>query len=129
MVQGTFPNAGARSAPLLGRARDDRYAQRVDVSVRRESDGRFLVKLATDEQEVNVRLSAVDLRALVGSGHWSEPGIMQAGESAGVPVFWASDGNQARLLIGHDDQTRADAITVPFTAVDEIVRGALRGHP
>jgi hypothetical protein len=98
----------------------------VDVSVQREADGRFLVKLATDEREVDVRLSAADLRALVGSAHWSERGIMRAGESAGAPVYWASDGNQARLLIGRDDfETRDVAITVPFRVVDEIVRGTL----
>jgi hypothetical protein len=97
----------------------------VQVSVQREADGRFLVKLATDKREIKVRLSAGDLRALVGSAHWSERRIMRAGESAGAPVFWASDGNQARLLIGHDDETRDDAITVPFRVVDEIVRGTL----
>jgi len=105
---------------------NDCYARRVDVSVQREADGRFSVKLATDEREVNVRLSATDIRALVGSAHWSERGIMRAGESAGAPVFWASDGNHARLLIGRDDvETRDVAITVPLRVVDEIVRGTL----
>jgi hypothetical protein len=89
------------------------------------------VKLATDEWEVNVRLSATDIRALVGSAHWHERGSMRAGESAGAPVFWASDGKQARLLIGHDDETRDVAITIPFRVVDEVVRGANRepAHP
>jgi hypothetical protein len=98
----------------------------VDVSVQREADGRFLVKLATDEREVKVRLSATDIRALVGSAHWSERGTVQAGESAGAPVFWASDGNNVRLLIGRDDvETRDVAIAFPFRVVDEIVRGAV----
>jgi hypothetical protein len=97
----------------------------VDVSVQREGDGRFLVKLATDEREVNVRLSATDIRALVGSTHWRERGFMRAGESAGAPVFWASDGKQARLLIGNDDETRDVAVTIPFRVVDEVVRGAI----
>jgi hypothetical protein len=97
----------------------------VDVSVQREADGRFLVKLTTDERDVDVRLSSPDIRALVGS-HWSERGILRAGESAGAPVFWASDGNQARLLIGNDGVKTPDvAFTVPFRVVDEIVRGAL----
>lgn len=94
----------------------------MDVSVQRESDGRLSVKLVADEREVGVRLSATDLQALVGSAHWSEGGTLQAGESAGVPVLWASDGNRAKLLIGHDDPTRDDAITVPFSVLDEIVR-------
>jgi hypothetical protein len=101
------------------------YARRVDVSVQREADGRFLVELAADEREVKVRLSATEIGALIKSAHWSERGIIQAGESAGAPVFWTSDGKQARLLIGHDDETRDVAITVPFRVVDEIVRGAI----
>jgi hypothetical protein len=100
------------------------YARRVDVSVRRGSDGRFAVTLVADEQDVSLRLSASEIRALVTSAHWSVRGTMRAGESSGAPVFWASDGDQATLLIGHDDGT-ADAITVPFTIVDRIVRAAL----
>jgi hypothetical protein len=77
----------------------------VDVSVEREGDGRFLVQLAGDEWELAVRLTESDLRELVRSAHWSERGTMRAGESAGgLPVFWASDGDQARLLIGRDGE-------------------------
>jgi hypothetical protein len=101
----------------------------VDVSVQREADGRFFVTLAADEREVNVRLSAADIRVLVKSAHWSERGIVRAGESAGAPVFWASDGTQTTLLMGHDDDTRNVAITVPFRAVDQIVRGAIGFGP
>ena len=85
------------------------------------------MKLASDEREVELRLSTTDIRALVGSAHWSERGTMPAGESAGAPVFWASDGKQATLLIGHDE-ARDVAITVPFSVVDEIVKGALRSE-
>ena len=52
------------------------------------------------------------------------------GVSAGAPVFWASDGKQARLLIGNDDETRDVAVTIPFRVVDEVVRAAIgRGMP
>jgi hypothetical protein len=96
------------------------------VSVRREADGRFLVRLATDERGVNVRLSTSDIRLIVESAHWRERGIMRAGESAGAPVFWASDGNHVSVLIGRDGvETRDVAFTVPFAVVDEIVRGTL----
>jgi hypothetical protein len=101
----------------------------VDVSVEREGDGRFLVQLVGDEWEVAVRLTESDLRELVGSAHWSERGTMRAGEAGGLPVFWASDGDQARLSIGRDDEARDVAVTIPFTVVDEIVRGALRAQP
>jgi len=75
---------------------------------------------------VSLRLAPTDLQALVGSARWSDRGTLRAGESGGAPVFWASDGNQAKLLIGHDDATRDDAITVPFSVLDEIIRGAIR---
>jgi hypothetical protein len=101
----------------------------VEVSVQREAADQFLVKLATDEWEANVRLSATDIRALVGSAHWHQRGTMQAGESAGAPVFWASDGKQARLLIGNDGQTGDVANIIPFRVVDEVVRRAIRVVP
>jgi hypothetical protein len=97
----------------------------VDVSVQREADGRLLATLAADEREVEVRLSGADIGALVGSAHWYERGTLRAGESAGAPVFWASDGVQAMLLIGHEDETRDVAITVPLRVLDQIVRGAI----
>ena len=98
----------------------------MDVSVQREVDGRFLVKLAGDEQVVNVCLSASEVRALVGSAHWSERGTMRAGESEGAPVLWASDGSHAKVLIRPDDVANRDiAINVPFRVLDEIVRGSL----
>jgi hypothetical protein len=115
----------ARTRPVFDS--NDRYARCVDVSVQREADGRLLVKLATHERAINLRLSATDIRALVGSAHWSERGTMRAGESAGAPVFWASDGNEATLLIGHAE-ARDVAITIPFRVVDEIVKGALRSE-
>jgi hypothetical protein len=101
----------------------------VEVSVQREAADQFLVKLATDEWEVNIRLSATDIRALVGSAHWHQRGTLQAGESAGAPVFWASDGKQARLLIGNDGQTGDVANIIPFRVVDEVVRRAIRVVP
>jgi hypothetical protein len=80
------------------------------------------VKLATDEWEVNVRASAGDFLKLaeIRSANWNQRGTVRAGESAGAPVFWTNEGDQATLLIGHDDETWDVAITVPV--VDEIVR-------
>jgi len=100
----------------------------VDVGVEREADGRLLVKLATDEWEANVRLSGEDVAALadIRSASWNERQAVRAGESAGAPVFWASEGDQVTLLIGHDDETCDVAITVPLTVVDGIVREAQR---
>jgi hypothetical protein len=102
----------------------------VDVGVAREGDGRYLVQLAGDEWEVAIRLTEADLHELVRSAHWSERGTLRAGESAaGSPVSWASDGDQARLLIGPDDEARDVAVTIPFRVVTDIVRGVLRVQP
>ena len=119
---GDFPHAGPA---------EEGYARRVDVSVEREADGRLLVKLGTDAWEVNVRASADDFLGLaeVRSAGWQERHTLRAGESAGAPVFWATEGDQATLLIGLDDETWDVAFTLPLTVVDEIVREASRrGH-
>jgi hypothetical protein len=102
----------------------------VDVSVEREADGGLLVKLATDEWEVNVRGSVDDFLKLaeIRSTNWNERGSLRAGESAGAPVFWASEGNQATLLIGNDDETWDVAITVPVPVVEQIGDEAVREH-
>lgn len=103
-------------------AGDGVYARVVDVSVEREADGRLLVKLATDEWEVNVRGSADDLAKLteIRSADWDGRAALLAGESAGAPVFWTSQGNDATLLIGRDDETWDVAITVPLMVVEQI---------
>ena len=100
----------------------------MNVSVEREADGRLLVKLGTDAWELNVRASADDLLALaeIRSARWNERRTLRAGESAGAPVFWASEGNRATLLVGHDDESWDVAMTVPLMVVDEIVREVQR---
>jgi hypothetical protein len=96
----------------------------VDVSVEREVNGRFLVKLQTDACEVNVRASIGDLMRLteIRSADWSQRRSIAAGESAGASVFWASVDDHAALMIGHDDETWDVSVTLPFDLVDEIVR-------
>jgi hypothetical protein len=94
----------------------------------READGRLLAKLAANEWEVNVRLSGEDLAALgdVRAASWNQRRTVHAGESAGAPVFWASEGDQGMLLIGDDDETWDVAFAVPLTVIDEIVREGRR---
>jgi hypothetical protein len=100
----------------------------VDVSVEREADGRLLAKLAAHEWEVNVRLSGEDLAALanVRAASWDQRRTVQAGESLGAPVFWASEGDRGMLLVGDDDETWDVAIAVPLAVIDEIVRKGRR---
>ena len=100
----------------------------MDVSVEREADGRLLAKLAANELEVNVRLSGEDLAALADAraASWDKRRTVRAGESAAAPVFWASEGDQAMLLIGDDDETWDVAVAVPLRVIDEIVRAGQR---
>ena len=67
-------------------------------------------------------------RALSGirSADWNERRSIRAGESAGSPVFWASDGDDATLMIGDDDETWDVAITLPVAVVEDIANRGLR---
>ena len=96
----------------------------VDVTLDTQADGRVLVKLQTDGWEVNVHASRAELRKLTGihAAEWDERRSIRAGESAGSPAFWAIDGANATLMIGHDDETWDVSVTFPLAAVAEIIR-------
>jgi hypothetical protein len=100
----------------------------MDVTLEADAAGGVAVKLQGDEWEVNFQASRAELVALSGIRHadWNERRSIRAGESAGAPVFWASGGNDATLMIGSDDETWDVAITLPVAAVEEIAsRGLL----
>jgi hypothetical protein len=95
----------------------------MDFTVDAEDAG-FLVKLQTDDWEVNVHTSPEELLALsdIRSAHWGERGSIQAGKSAGAQVFWAAgEGDAANLMIGHDDETWDIGVSVPYSVIDQIV--------
>jgi hypothetical protein len=100
----------------------------MDVSFDMDAAGALAVKLQADEWEVNVRASRIELTALsqIRSAEWDERRSIRAGESAGAPVFWASDGEDATLMIGHDDETWDIAIALSVAAVEDIATGGLR---
>lgn len=100
----------------------------MDMTLDVDAAGDVVVKLQADESEVNFRASRADLVALSGirSADWNERRSIRAGESAGAPVFWASGGNDATLMIGSDDETWDVAVTLPVAAVEEIASRGLR---
>ena len=58
----------------------------------------------------------------VREANWAERRSIQAGESAGARVYWASLGEQAVLMIGPDDETWDVSVSVPSDVIDAIVR-------
>lgn len=90
-------------------------------------DDAVAVKLQGDQWEVNFRASEDELRALIDirSADWDERRSIRAGESAGAPVFWASDDAGATLMIGSDDETWDVAITLRTDTVEEIAQRGL----
>ncbi len=93
-----------------------------------DAAGDVAVKIQADEWKVNIRASRIELTAFsrIRSADWDERRSLRAGESAGAPVFWASDGDNATLMIGRDDETWDIAVTLPVTAVENIASRDLR---
>ncbi len=100
----------------------------MDVTLDREADGRLLVKVQSDEWEVNVRASQADLMRLkdIRSADWNARRSIRAGETAGSHVFWACAGEVVTLAIGHDDETWDVAVNVPVELVEQMVLQAER---
>lgn len=98
----------------------------MDLTLDVDAVGSVVVKLQAGEWEVNLRASRAELTALSGirSADWNDRRSIRAGNSAGAPVFWASGGDDATLMIGNDDETWDVAITLPLAAVEEIARRA-----
>lgn len=44
---------------------------------------------------------------------WKSRASLAVGHAAHAPVFWASDGSTATLMIGEDDETWDIAIVIP----------------
>jgi hypothetical protein len=100
----------------------------MDASFDVDATGGLAVKLQAEAWEINFRISRSELEALsrIRSADWDRRLSIRAGESAGAPVFWASDGNDATLMIGHDDETWDIAVGLPVAAVEDIANGGLR---
>ena len=102
----------------------------MDFSVEADAEGGLVLKLQTDDWEVNVLASAESLLQLsdIRAARWDDRHSIQAGESAGAPVFWASigDGDHAALMIGRDDETWDVSVSIPFEVIDGIVREVAR---
>jgi hypothetical protein len=57
---------------------------------------------------------------------WVARRSLAVGTCAGSSVYWAMSGDQATILVGHDDETWDVGISVPLETVHEIVSLAER---
>jgi hypothetical protein len=98
----------------------------MDVSLEQEDSGSWLVKVASDVYEVNVRATLEELFSLrsIRSADWTSRSSVAAGQSAGMGVYWSANGDTATLLIGHDDETWDIAAMMPVQVIDDIVSQA-----
>jgi hypothetical protein len=79
----------------------------VDVTVEREADGRFLVKMQTHGWEANVRAPPDEIAGLhnIRGAEWNAGRSIAADRSAAESAFWTYENGQVSLLIGHDAET------------------------
>jgi hypothetical protein len=98
----------------------------VDVSIEVEADGGYLVTLQTPEWELNIQATKDELRQLtaIRDADWVSRRSICVGVVAGSAAYWSSDGRTATVVVGHDDETRDLALTMPVEVVDEVVMGA-----
>jgi len=90
------------------------------------NDGfRKLLKIARDTWELNVWLTDSDIATLriKRPGRWGERQALRLGTSAGAPVFWSMEDAALTCMIGNDEETWDIAITLPDTALAEILSG------
>jgi hypothetical protein len=100
----------------------------VDVTLNEAAGSAVVMKLQTPTWELNIEAPVADFVRLHGidDADWNERRSLAIGTSANAPVHWAISGEQATILIGHDDETWDIAVTVPVTTVHEIASLAER---
>ena len=105
----------------------------VDVTLNEATGSEVMMKLQTPEWELNIWGVAADFVRLhdIDTADWDARGSLTVGTSADAHVHWARQGDQAAILIGHDDETWDIAMSVPVAAVHEIASLAKRhmGEP
>jgi hypothetical protein len=106
----------------------------VDVTLNEAAGSVVVMKLQTPTWEVNIEAPAADFVRLrsIDDADWNARRSLAIGTSAGARVYWAISGEQAMILIGHDDETWDIAVAVPQPTVREIASLAerhMREHP
>jgi hypothetical protein len=83
-----------------------------------------LVKIQAPAWEVNVRASADELSRLkdIRLADWDQGRSLRVGESAEASAFWACNGGEVTLMIGHDEETWDIGVTFPVEIADAIVK-------
>jgi hypothetical protein len=100
----------------------------VNVTLNEADGSEVSVKLQTETWELNVWASAAELVRLHGieDADWTARRSLAIGTCAGAPVYWTMSGDQATILIGHDDETWDIGVSIPVATVHEIASLAER---
>jgi len=100
----------------------------VDVTLNEATGSVVAMKLQTPMWELNIWAPAADFVRLhsIDDADWNARRSLAIGTSADAPVYWAKRGDQADILIGHDDETWDIALSVPVATVHEIASLAER---
>lgn len=95
----------------------------VEVSVEAMAGGDGLIKLSDQAWELNVIASLAELRKLRGieNTDWAQRRTLTAGTCLDAPVWWHEADGRVCILVGADDEVWQVAITVPVSAVREII--------
>jgi len=70
---------------------------------------------------------ALDGLGAIRESDWATRQCLHIGESAGAPVHWSAAGEDATIMVGHDDETWDIAVTIPIATVETIVADARAG--
>src|SRR3954466_15961747 len=94
----------------------------VDVTLNEATGSMVAMKLQTPTWELNIWAPAADFVRLhsIDDADWNARRSLAIGTSADAPVYWAKRGDQADILIGHDDETWDIAVAIPLATVHEI---------
>jgi hypothetical protein len=84
------------------------------------------VKLSTPGWEFNFWAAPEELARLgaIRDANWLARRCLRIGESAGAPVYWATEGATVTIMVGHDPETWDIALVIPAGTVDQIVTDA-----
>jgi hypothetical protein len=95
----------------------------VDVSVEAMAGGDGLIKLSDQAWELNVIAPLAELRKLrdIENTDWAQRRTLKVGTCLDAPVWWNEADGHVCILVGADDEVWQVAITVPASAVREII--------
>ncbi len=95
----------------------------VHLSVEAMADGNGLAKPIRSGMELNVVVPLAGLRQLQGieDTDWAQRRTLQVGNCLDTPVWWSVADGRVYVLVGEDNEVRALAVTIPLSAVHEVL--------